>query len=129
MSDFSRAAWLTLLGIATLISFAFAVVTRPAHGGNAPHPHHGPEHFYATWMQPNAPGVPCCSEKDCAPARAEFRNGKWFARWTDDEPWVEIPDYKVEQNRDMPDGQAHLCGVRLRNGDFLVYCFGAGEGG
>lgn len=101
----------------------------PAFGQAAPHPDHGPEHFYASWYMPDRPTALCCDRTDCAPARAKFENGKWFARWTDDESWVEIPPHKVERERDMPDGRSHLCGVRLWNGEFLTYCFGAGAGG
>jgi hypothetical protein len=111
-----------------LACFANALILSAARGQNAPHPHHGADHFYATWYMPDKPAVLCCNMNDCAPARAKFENGVWFARWTDDEPWVQIPPHKVERERDMPDGQAHLCGYREYKGDFTVYCFGAGAG-
>lgn len=87
------------------------------------HPHHGPEHFYATWMMPDARWVSCCNNEDCAPAQARMVDGKWQARFTDADEWTDVPDYKIERERDMPDGQAHLC---MRNGQ--VFCFGVGSG-
>ena len=80
-------------------------------------------------MQPDHPWASCCDMKDCGPAQAKFVGGKWFARWRETEDWTEIPSHKVERDRDMPDGRAHLCGYRATNGEFVVYCFGAGAGG
>lgn len=100
-----------------------------AFSQTVPHPHHGRDHFYATWMMPDARHASCCSNEDCAPAQARVVDGKWQARYADNTPWVEIPPHKVEHERDMPDSQAHLCGRYAEDGTFVVLCFGAGAGG
>lgn len=110
--------WLVPLLVALALVF-IAVKSRAAEN----HPHHGPEHFYATWMMPDARWASCCNNEDCAPAQARLVEGKWQARFTDADEWTDVPDYKIERERDMPDGQAHLC---MRNG--VVLCFGAGSG-
>lgn len=110
------------------IALALCLLAAPAVAHDH-HPKHGPSHFYATWMMPDAPHASCCSDQDCGPAQARFINGHWQARFTDADEWVDVPDHKVERNRDMPDGQAHLCGFRGQDGVFRVFCFGAGAGG
>lgn len=115
-----KRGWIVLALLALAASAALAA---PGH------PHHGPEHFYATWMMPDAPKVSCCSNEDCAPAQARIVDGKWQARFVGESEWIDIPDHKVERERDMPDGQAHLCGFRDAWGRFVVYCFGSGAGG
>jgi hypothetical protein len=98
---------------------------------------HPPEHvqlhdrFYRTWMRPDMPHVSCCSDKDCYPTKARFVNGHWQALRREDGVWLDVPDEKVERNRDNPDGQAHLCApppesaMLYKNG---VICFSAGAG-
>jgi hypothetical protein len=89
------------------------------------------EKFYNTWMMPDNPVVSCCHDKDCAPAESYWLNGHWMARKVDDAgDFTAIPDQKVEQGRDTPDGRSHLCGNRnLNTGEFYTYCFIAGAGG
>lgn len=76
---------------------------------------HPPEHqslhdrFYKTWMMPDNRAVNCCNEKDCAPAQSKLVDGRWQARNSDDEPWIDIPAHKIETERDSPDGRSHLC--------------------
>lgn len=121
-----RRGWI-VLAIGALL--ALNACAHPVFAADAPHAAHGADHFYATWMQPDAPWVSCCHNDDCAPAQARLVDGHWEARWTDADEWVRIPDEKVERARDMPDGQAHLCGRRSRLGEFMVFCFGTGAGG
>lgn len=84
------------------------------------------ERFYRNWMMPDAPLTSCCHGEDCAPAASRLVGGKWQAQ----DPggaWVEIPPYKIEQNRDSPDGRSHLCGRKVWSG-FAVFCFIRGGG-
>jgi hypothetical protein len=96
-------------------------------GVRAQHSHEGTVgKFYETWMMPDAPKTSCCHGEDCAPAASRFVGGKWQAQ----DPsgvWVEIPAYKIEQNRDSPDGRSHLCGRKVWSG-FAVFCFVRGGG-
>ncbi len=88
------------------------------------------ELFYNTWMMPDRPSISCCHKADCAPAETYWENGHWMARKVDDKgEFIQIPDQKVEQGRDSPDGRSHLCGQRaFPSGDFTVYCFIPGSG-
>lgn len=95
---------------------------------------HPPEHqslhdrFYRGWMMPDNRQVSCCSEKDCAPAQSRLVDGRWQARNSDDEEWVNIPPNKVETERDSPDGRSHLCKLKMI-GSTYVYCFLPAAGG
>ncbi len=97
------------------------------------HPHRDQaihELFYNTWMMPDNPAISCCHQQDCAPAETYWLNGHWMARKvTDTGDFTPIPEQKVEQGRDSPDGRSHLCGSRsFPSGDFNVYCFIPGSG-
>lgn len=102
-----------------------------ATGAHAQHSGHPPEHqslhdrFYRDWKMPDNRAVSCCSDKDCAPAQSKFENGSWYARHTDAEVWHKIPAYKVEHDRDSPDGRSHLCGVPASWSEtgYSVFCF------
>lgn len=83
--------------------------------------------FYRTWMQPDNRAFSCCHEDDCAPAQSKLVDGKWFARNSDDEEWVEVPARKVETERDSPDGRSHLCKQKFLAGTY-VYCFLPADG-
>jgi hypothetical protein len=90
------------------------------HGG---HTHAGAVgKFYQNWMRPDNRNISCCHDKDCAPAQSKMINGKWQARNSDSEPWVEVPESRVERERDSPDGRSHLCKAGTI-GSVLVYCF------
>ncbi len=95
-----------------------------AHG----HTHAGAlGRFYQSWMMPDSPKTSCCSDQDCEPSASRIVNGEWQAER--DGEWVSIPSYKVEQDRDSPDGRSHLCGRKSFSGSFSVFCFIRGAGG
>lgn len=112
-----------------LIALVFTLSAVMAYGAEG-HTHDGAAgRFYSTWMMPDAPHVSCCDNQDCAPAASKFENGHWFARWTDEDEWSQVPTGKVEQNRDTPDGRSHMCGRRNSlTREFYVFCFVRGGG-
>lgn len=73
-------------------------------------------------MQPDNRAISCCHDQDCAPAQSRLVNGRWQARNSDDEDWVDVPPQKIETERDSPDGQSHLCKQKFLAGTY-VYCF------
>ena len=83
-------------------------------------------------MMPDNRKLPCCSDKDCAPAESKLENGHWVARKLDDDHWIDIPPEAVEHERVSPDGRSHLCSemymVRLLGLVDKVYCFIPGAG-
>lgn len=81
--------------------------------------------FYQDWKMPDAPQTSCCNDMDCQPAASRFVNGQWEAEF--DGEWVKIPPYKIEQNRDSPDGRSHICGRKSLSG-VVVFCFIRGGG-
>ena len=62
----------------------------------------------------------CCHDKDCEPSASKFVSGKWYAQRNGE--WIEVPNQKVETERDSPDGQSHYCGQKV-NGSWYTYCF------
>ena len=85
--------------------------------------------FYQDWMQPDHPWASCCHEKDCQPAASKFEDGHWWAKWEEMTTWVQIPDAKVERNRESPDGRSHMCGRHYEwDTGFTVFCFVRGGG-
>lgn len=81
--------------------------------------------FYSNWMMPDAPSVSCCDKQDCAPVLAVRRHGdRWEAKRESDGAWLVIPPQKIEQLRDSPDGQSHMC-----SRGSAVFCFKLGAGG
>jgi hypothetical protein len=81
------------------------------------------EKFYRDWMMPDNRSISCCHDEDCKPAQSRQLNGKWQARHSDADEWSDVPAYKIETERDSPDGQSHLCGGRLGTGLlFIAFC-------
>jgi hypothetical protein len=75
-----------------------------------------------------SPGHSCCHDQECKPAASKFELGHWWAKQEDGNEWVPIPDGKIEQERDSPDGRSHLCMRRIKLGQYSVYCFVRGAG-
>jgi hypothetical protein len=81
---------------------------------------------YRHWKQPGT-NISCCSDQDCAPVRAELRQGRWFAlrrsQWSDliDEmghgqspvllpsEWIAVPDEKIIRVPNPTIESGHLC--------------------
>ena len=81
---------------------------------------------YRHWKQPGTE-LSCCSDKDCGPVVAEWREGRWFALreaegfapadWLGSEQWVPlrrsewipIPEDKIIQVPNPTVEGAHLC--------------------
>lgn len=86
----------------------------PAFGQHQHPPEHAQLHeqFYRGLQRPDAaPGAPawqrsCCSDRDCAPARARFRDGRW--EFLKRDVWTPVPPEKIVADR-TPDMQAHAC--------------------
>lgn len=125
--------WLALLA-ASVILLLMALYIHPAGAQEHRHP---PEHaqlherFYKTWNMPDNRAVSCCHDQDCKPAEAKMIEGRWYARQVGDTgEFTPIPQSKIEQDRDSPDGRSHLCGRRyFWKGEFTVFCFIFGNGG
>jgi hypothetical protein len=80
--------------------------------------------FYETWDRPDQPGSSCCNRHDCDTAvDVKQVDGRWWARKKGGGPLMSIPAAKVEQRRDSPDGQSHLCAIGS-----TVLCFLPGGG-
>jgi hypothetical protein len=111
--------WIVL---ACLALAATAALAAPGHEH-----HSAAGRFYQSWMMPDAPWMSCCNDEDCAPAASKFENGSWWARWSDKDPWLQVPANKVEQSKDSPDGRSHLCARPYMSG-VAVLCFVRGGG-
>jgi hypothetical protein len=55
---------------------------------------------------------------DCAPTRAEVRQGHWWAKLQGLSEWVQIPDERIIKERNPTPEQGHLCYLYGR-----VLCF------
>lgn len=87
------------------------------------------ERFYSTWTMPDARHSPCCNKKDCYPTEARITpNGQWQAKRREDGLWLDVPDHKIETERNNPDGRNHVCAPDPGTGRKTVYCFIAGGG-
>jgi hypothetical protein len=82
---------------------------------------------YRYWKQPGTEAS-CCSDQDCAPVRAELREGHWFAlrqsEWSRGEAdemgravwdplqrseWIAVPDEKIIRVPNPAVEGGHLC--------------------
>lgn len=120
----SRVSARLCLRSAATLSAITAVVIAPKAEELGHHLYH--ESDYRHWKQPGT-NVSCCSDQDCAPVRAELRNGRWFAlrqsEWagaTDEfgiaiwqrrqkAKWIEVPDEKVLRVPNPSVEGGHLC--------------------
>lgn len=130
MSEENRWLTLALVCMGALIIFLYSVDLTRGQEHRHPPQHEALHHkFYKTWMQPDNRSISCCHDQDCAPAQSrKSTDGGWQSRHSDDEEWVDIPARKVEQERDSPDGQSHLCKLKTFHGTY-VYCFLPAAGG
>jgi len=109
---------------ATLIAGAVAIAHAPRAEETGHHRYHDSD--YRHWKQPGT-DVSCCSDHDCAPVKAEMRQGQWWAlRQSEsfDVPdeqgqgqwlalrrnvWVAVPDEKIIWVSNPTIEDAHLC--------------------
>lgn len=75
--------------------------------------HH--DNHYRFWKQPGT-DVSCCSDHDCAPVKAELRQGRWYALWLRE--WIAVPDTRIIRERNPTIEGGHLC-----YSDGKVVCF------
>jgi hypothetical protein len=117
-----------------LISGILILAVGPAMAQEGHHPSRDQaihERFYSTWMMPQNRNVSCCHNEDCSPAEARLEDGNWIARKVGESDWAYVPPWKIEYDRDSPDGRSHLCGRHFfRNGidELTVFCFIPGAG-
>lgn len=79
--------------------------------------------IYKDWKQFN--GASCCNDTDCQPVDERTKDSHYEALV--DGRWITIPDSKVRKEP-SPDGQAHICGIPLQDGAYIVYCYQPGMG-
>ena len=72
---------------------------------------------YRHWKQPGT-NVSCCSDQDCAPVIAEFREGRWFALPLRQAEWIAVPEERILRVPNPTVEGGHLC---YANG--MVVCF------
>jgi len=95
------------------------------------------EKFYSTWNMPidydgnGRRTKSCCNKEDCYPTQVKREDGHWYFLQREYQQWVRIPDHIIEQNqldpRESPDGQAHVCANKSKDGT-IVFCFTHGGG-
>lgn len=83
------------------------------------------EQFYKNWQRPDNPAVSCCSNHDCYPVEAQFKDGHWFVKQRENGKWLWVDPKKIEHGRDNPDGRNHACISPMGH----VFCFIIGGGG
>ena len=88
------------------------------------------EKFYSTWYMPDNPAKSCCNKADCYPTEIKYVGSFIYARRREDGKYILIPPWKVERNRDNPDGRNHLCAPppNAYHRDDTVFCFSLGGG-
>ena len=88
------------------------------------------EKFYSTWYMPDNPARSCCNKADCYPTEVKYVGGNVYARRREDGNYILIPPWKIERNRDNPDGRNHLCAPPpdASYPTDTVFCFSLGGG-
>jgi hypothetical protein len=122
-----------LFSAATFLAGAIAVSGAPWAEETGHHHYHDSD--YRHWKQPGT-DLSCCSDRDCAPVKAELRDGRWWAlrrsEWFDvqddqgrgqrlasrNSEWVAVPDEKIIWVSNPTVEGGHLC---YSNG--MVICF------
>jgi hypothetical protein len=111
----SSRAYIGCVFIVALLTFAFAATPRARAQDNDHHLYHAD--YYSKWHQPGS-AASCCNGRetkdgtimgDCAPTKAEVRQGSWWAKLQDSSEWVQIPDERIIRERNPTPEQAHLC--------------------
>src|SRR5437588_10777308 len=101
-----------------LAAAAFAIAATPLavpaiaqehHAGHPPADIPIHEKFYSTWYMPDNPARSCCNKADCYPTEIQHVGSNVYARRREDGNYILIPPWKIERNRDNPDGRNHLC--------------------
>jgi hypothetical protein len=96
------------------LACAFAYAVPAAAQQHAHPPQHAQLHsdFYRRLQRPDVPATAapwqrsCCSDRDCAPTPARFRDGRW--EFLKRGAWSPVPADKIVEDR-TPDMQAHAC--------------------
>lgn len=112
------------LGLAATLAGTITVAAAPRAEETGHHLYH--DGHYRHWKQPGS-DISCCSDRDCAPVKAELRQGQWFAlresEWfaVPDEQgpgqwlalrqseWIAIPDDKIIRAPNPTVEGGHLC--------------------
>lgn len=102
--------WFTL----AILCWVFLMWMALGLGATEMHSGHATYHnWYKHQMMPNHPELNCCDDKDCGPVKHRFHKGQpqmWISgRWVS--PPKNIVQYKL-----TPDGGAHACYSRQREG-------------
>ena len=108
------------LGLAvTFFAITAAVASKAEEIGH--HQYHDSDYRY--WKQPGT-DISCCSDQDCAPVRAELRQGQWFALRRSERfdaademdgailqrsEWIAVPDEKIIRVPNPAVESGHLC--------------------
>jgi hypothetical protein len=109
--------------IVSVIVFGFTPKTKAEESGHRLYH----ESHYRHWKQPGT-NISCCSDHDCAPVKAELRQGQWFAlrenernadpdemsqyQWglkLRQSEWIAVPDAKIIRERNPTVEGGHLC--------------------
>jgi len=106
----------------------------PPHAEETGH-HQFHDSVYRHWKRPGT-NISCCSDQDCAPVTAEYRQGRWYAllrskrfmprdelgsgQWLQlEQPeWIAVPDDTIIRVPNPTIEGAHLC-----YWDGAVFCF------
>jgi hypothetical protein len=112
------------------VGLVFVVSTAAAQHRHPPQDEALHEKFYSTWHMPDNPARSCCNKADCYPTEIKYVGGNVYARRREDGNYILIPAWKIERNRDNPDGRNHLC-APPPDGSYptdTVFCFSLGGG-
>lgn len=130
MKQFLKSTFWDYAFPALVIAWIIIALAAPAP---AQEHHHPPEDeaihekFYNKWMMPNNRKISCCHKMDCYPTEAKKQGENWLAKRREDGKWLRVPNDKVENEIDNPDGRNHLCAPTPDKGE-TVYCFQPGAG-
>jgi hypothetical protein len=123
LAPYANCARLYYVGLAATL-FASTVSGSPKAEEAGHYQFH--DSHYRHWKQPGT-NISCCSDHDCAPAKAELRQGQWFAlrsgEWngaTDEEDrpewlvlrqseWIAVPEERIIRVPNPTVEGAHLC--------------------